>query len=405
MLSVPSDCSDARLIASVAERIEIPREAAADSFILHAPLELTARCALLSMVSPAGRCAARERIAEMVPAWEGFGQPMETVPSREFDNARDANTFLADAIAAGDLIGADAAADFLGRTTLPHELRELLAPVVLPSLAAAGHGSIFLYLLPRVLPRGGQCTKMIRPLARELARHSALQLQWVQQLPSVVRVAPGSASLSASVIESIAAAPRLGPPGSNFIFPIMYQAETTAGAADALTNVIETDLGDAARSLLRCAVWSMLHEPEDEAPYGWSHALTMTQGALGVASACADPRLAVAVAATYTFGFRAALAQRDLVAGYAPEPPGIPIGVGALDATPAVAAAAVFHANLEQRTQLVEACITRAAAHSDAHLVKYTLACLDAAAFDREQAVVYLSAMAYLNAYWHQPNR
>jgi hypothetical protein len=41
-----------------------------------------------------------------------------------------------------------------------------------------------------------------------------------------------------------------------------------------------------------------------------------------------------------------------------------------------------------------------AATHHDQHLVKYTLACLDAAAWDRTFARLYLAAAASLAGYW-----
>ena len=43
---------------------------------------------------------------------------------------------------------------------------------------------------------------------------------------------------------------------------------------------------------------------------------------------------------------------------------------------------------------------TAAALHEDAHLVKYTLACLHAAADDREFAGLYLAAAAHLVEWW-----
>jgi hypothetical protein len=43
---------------------------------------------------------------------------------------------------------------------------------------------------------------------------------------------------------------------------------------------------------------------------------------------------------------------------------------------------------------------TSAAINHDAHRVKYTLACLDAAACDPSAARLYLAAAAYLNAWW-----
>ena len=45
---------------------------------------------------------------------------------------------------------------------------------------------------------------------------------------------------------------------------------------------------------------------------------------------------------------------------------------------------------------------TNAALHHDAHLVKYTLACFDAAEADPPQRRLYLAAAASLAGYWAQ---
>jgi hypothetical protein len=118
----------------------------------------------------------------------------------------------------------------------------------------------------------------------------------------------------------------------------------------------------------------MLDEPATYAPYGWTHCLTMPQGVLGVAGACTDPVAPLAVAATFVVGFRAALAAEPLGPDIPVDPP----------------------------EESVTDMVTYAATHEDAHLVKYTLACLDAAAWDRERAGLYLSAAAKLGRYWRE---
>ena len=77
----------------------------------------------------------------------------------------------------------------------------------------------------------------------------------------------------------------LGVPGSDFIFPIMHQAEES-GLATNLLSAFETEPGDARRvacELSRIAAWSMLEEPPDHAPYGWTHCLTMPQAVMAIA--------------------------------------------------------------------------------------------------------------------------
>ena len=67
------DLSDAELIAAVASVVRTPRTDPADSFVLHAPLELAARAALLPRVAPGERSAARAQIAAVATAFEAFG--------------------------------------------------------------------------------------------------------------------------------------------------------------------------------------------------------------------------------------------------------------------------------------------------------------------------------------------
>jgi hypothetical protein len=62
--------------------------------------------------------------------------------------------------------------------------------------------------------------------------------------------------------------------------------------------------------------------------------------------------------------------------------------------------AAAWHATADDRPRLVEALATRASLHHDAHLVKYTLACLDASRADPAAGPLYVAAAAYLSAWW-----
>ena len=62
--------SDGELVALAAAHLSLPRRDRADSFVLHAPLELLARSALLPLVEPAQREVARRRIAALVTAYD-----------------------------------------------------------------------------------------------------------------------------------------------------------------------------------------------------------------------------------------------------------------------------------------------------------------------------------------------
>ncbi len=86
---------------------------------------------------------------------------------------------------------------------------------------------------------------------------------------------------------------------------------------------------------------------------------------------------------------------------WTPSDPGVDLAT-ALEREPGDAAAAVWHAPADYVGTIRTLLATRAAVHHDAHLVKYTLACLDAADWDRERARLYLSAAASLHGWWTQ---
>jgi hypothetical protein len=132
----------------------------------------------------------------------------------------------------------------------------------------------------------------------------------------------------------------------------------------------------------------------------------MPQAVLRVASCTAVPRDAIAVAATYVLGFRATLGAVRLDPSWAPAPDLVEAATSErdamLDGTPDEAAAAMWAAPFESRSQLVGRLATRAAVHPDAHLAKYVLACLDAAAVDPDAKVLYLAAAAFLAGWWRE---
>ncbi len=391
---------DQLVIARTAEVVAIPRRDPADSFVLHAPLEIVARAGLLPYVAPDARPEARRRIAEIGTRFTAFGPPTEAIAPAEFNTDTAAAAALAAAVEDSDLAAVDRAAHWLGEHAGPQRLRHLLAGTVIPSLAAAGHAPILLWLLPRIAGRGQIPGRLLRPLARELGRNPDWRLRWFDA------VEPGADTSAGAMIEALAETPLLGPGASNFIHPTMNRIDTAALAGAHLGPVCgpEREPGDLAargRAIMRVAAWSMLGEPTTHAPYGWSHALTMSQAVVGIADACPVPERALAVAATYVMGFRASLATAPLLQSYSPLRSSAPRSIAdALAAGADDAATAAWHADASDHDMLVTELATRAATHPDAHLVKYTLACFDAAAMDPEAARLYLAAAAKLVGYW-----
>ncbi|MEO7428223.1 MAG: hypothetical protein ABIY48_02465, partial [Acidimicrobiales bacterium] len=370
--------TDADLVDATAATIAEPRAQAADSFILHAPLELLSRAALLPMVEPNRREAARERLRSLADSFVAWGAAADSPPDGKssFGSEADALTTLQAAVAGGELDDADGAAAWLADRLGADELRSALADVVLPLLSAAGHGSIFLYHLPRVAPRSADAARMLRSLVRELARNPGWDLSWFRTVPvPSPRLAGSPTDLAGELAQRLVRPPSPGHPGSDFIFPMMSLNERSGLAQAALHDLVpHLPLADARRVLLRTAAQSMLQDDPTHAPYGWSHCLTMPQAALGVAASCAEPWHATAVAATYVLTFRAIQGGVALDHTWTPERPVAIDLAEVLGTDPHRAAATAFHAAPADRPAIRASLASRAAAHHDAHLVKHTLA-------------------------------
>lgn len=392
--------SDTRLVAEVGEVLAVPRTAEADSFVLHAPLELVARAALLPSVQPAHRDQARRQIAAIADDFKDFGPPVTEPASTDFASTAEAATRLVAAIDRGELDDIDAVARWLGRAATATELRALLSENVVTRLAAAAHAPIFLYQLPRIAPRGEVSGELLRGLARELGRAPDWRLRWFDSPP--ITTESDHAVTGTEVFDAIASTPlgTAGPGATPFIYPVMARVDEPGIAAEQLRAVVGgPPVPDQSRAVLRAAAWSMLLEPGDHAPYGWSHCLTLPQAVLALAPGSVDANTALAIAATYVVGFRSALARNPLRPEFAPVDPGLPLSE-ALAGAPAVAAAAAWHLPEAQFPDLIGELATRASVQRDAHLVKYTLACLDAADADRAHRRLFLTAAASLVGWW-----
>ncbi len=361
------ETSDADLVDRVATVLTRPRADAPDSFVLHAPLELLARAALLPHVSPDVRDRAREQILSIATRFEAFG-PSAELGDHLFRHWGEATEALTIALAEGDLDTAGAAGRFLGRTLDPYQLVQSLGDHLVPSLAAAAHGPIFLHHLPRAVPRSPLAGAMFGTLAREVARNPDWALRWHDS----------GLTGTGDLATSLAATPVLGPPDSTFIRPLMAQAEESGLAAKIVGGAIGpgTDPGSAATTILRTATASMLLDDPDHAPYGWSHCLTIPQGILSTLTTTQTPDVVLAVAATHVVGFRAALGSAPLDA------------LGSVDGI----------ASPDGPT--FQAAVDFAAGHQDAHLTKYLVSCMDAARSDPEGAAQHLRAAVRLADWW-----
>lgn len=364
--------SDMELVQLVASAVARPREAEATSFVLHAPLELMARSALLPFVSADQRTLARQHILNVAVEYEAADDPADLEPAARLPDGVDPALWMFDAIGAGDLEGADAGARQFANRSTAADLVSRLVDDLAARTSAAAHSPIFLYQLERLATRDEISTQLLRPLARELARQPDWRITWFDRGRSTAE------SSSLGLTEALAQTPLLGSPGSDLIHPLLQQVDTHTETVDLLRESVGRFTLAKARAVQRIAARSMLEDTSAEAPYGWTHCLTIPQAVLGLASRSHDPDRLLAIAATQVAGFRAGL------------------GTTLLDPTEL----APSPVDDETRWALAHRLATRAAATHDAHVVKYTLACFDAVANDPEMAGLYLEANQRLFDVW-----
>jgi hypothetical protein len=374
-----ADVSDANLFDLAARVVARPKRDAADSFVLHAPLELAARRMLLPLVAPRHRRAVRQRILTVAAAYERAGEPAEAPSLTTFDSFAAGRAALVEAIGVGDLEQVDATTSWIVEAATSDQIMSLAGPT-LDLLGAAGHASIAFFLTSRLADTSRSSVRLLRPTLRELAREADLRLDWIH------RSTPPTGD-EQQFANALAKTPRLGIPGSDFIYPIVHQVDRTGVAREVIESTLPSDARRAERAILRVAARSMLQDDSAFAPYGWTHCLTLPQAVLQIRGWLPDVDRAAAVAATYVVGFRAAVGRDAIDLEWSPEPTSVEL-------------LPWYHAEDEAIAPALPELIGRAAAHEDAHLAKYTYACLAAAQTDVAQRALYRAAAASLAAWW-----
>jgi hypothetical protein len=362
------DLSDAELAARTAAILAVPRaEIVGDrfSFVLHAPLELLARVALLPLVEPSRRPLARQRIALLGEQYEAAGPPLGPAAPADFASPAAAGAALGAAVDAEDLDAVDRVATWLANNAGIRALAPVLAPTFLDRLSAAGHANIYLALAARSGP-ASIGPMMVRPVARAVALGSAQRIA----LPPVTD--GGDAQALAAAVATIE---HVDPPEIPFIAPLVLRAQD-GGAFASLVDGDGRFVAPAVPpgALLRVAARTMLQGDSAHAPYGWTHCFTLAQAPLLLAGTGAAPVASASwVAAAYVAAHWSCYGKGDVDIN-----------------TPVVCPPNVTATSLA----------TAAAIAHDAHVVKFTLACLDAAAADPTQRDLYYAAAAHLHAWW-----
>jgi hypothetical protein len=353
-----------------------PRSQPADSFVLHAPLELLTRRLLLPLIRQEAKPEAEARIAEIAEQFEAFGPAFgpafNPAPVQPHDS-------LGDAIDSGDLDLVDATVREFCVTADAATFIRSTANCIVDRLGGAAHGSIYAHLLRQLEEVFMDDRLLLRGLAREIARNPEAEIKWI---------AERTATAPTNDLEQVLLnPPRVGPLESNFIIPTMKSVDTEAMAGTLLdSSTIGLSPVEAGRILLKIAAWSMLQDDPIHAPYGWSHCFTMPHATLAIADLLDDPSVGIAVAATYVLGFRATLSSKPLDPSWEP-PAGHP-------------SAHIWSASDDEYPVIVTDVLTAAAIHPDAHLAKYCLSCHQAAEADPAAGRLFMAAAASLVDWW-----
>lgn len=348
----------------------------ADSFRLHAPLELLARATLLARARPDDADPIREAIAALGDAYAASApdRPAIDIPDDLLGPTR-----LTAAVTGGLRDGEpDVAEEAMLRMCIEVDgtnLVRFLAPAVLPLAGAAAHAPIGLQLLSRI-----QDTRLKRaalvPTIRTLAGQPEQRVTMtLEELPEPEAVEDHDAT-TAAVLHSI---PDLDRPDRAFIWPQIDTAQNdpeARAAIGALARRIDADpLG-----VLAACQRTMLDETDDEVPYGWTHGLTIPYAAIEVGVATGHPDLGVLTAATAIVAFRACLGATEPQWDDLGAPP-----VGSLG---------------RWSDAEVPELVAVAGAHPDAHVAKYTLACIELSEADHPRAALHLAAAGRLLDWW-----
>lgn len=333
----------------------------------------------------------RERILETAVEYRRAGDPAPPPPSPAFDGFHRAREELRDAIDAGDLERVDAAAWWIVETATFDQIATLSGSM-LDMLGAAGHASIALFLAGQLSDTSRAALRLLRPSLGELAREADLRLRWTHDLGTGI----GDGRKFAS---ALADTPRLGIPGSDFVYPIVRQVDESGVAREVIEPTLPANAVAASTAILRVAAQSMLQDDPTFAPYGWTHCLTIPQAIIELLPWLPEKRRALATAATYVVGFRAAGARHAIDVDWVPERTSVDL-IDSLERGADVAGSAWYHASDATIASALPDLVGRAARHHDAHVVKYTYACLVAAEVDPEARALYRAAAAYLTAWW-----
>jgi len=370
------------------------------SFRLHAPLEIMARYNLLPLVSPADRDLARIQIVATASHYQAGGEAVRPPERIRMASSSDAAANLRRAVQEGDVERADALCLSLADAGGLPELLNSITDLTLRTLTGAAHTHIGLMLMTRMSSDVGPAALgLARAGVRSLAQAPGLNLKCV----TTHRTLRDPETELASILRAV---PVVSPQGPGMV--AMMQAAEQAGLPDRLlgdallSSADEARCEGALRTACRIAALSMLEDKPEPAKYYWTHCLTLPHAAWAL-TRCLPGRSFAAeaahTAAIWVMAIRASHGNGDLKP--LPELEHVEMDLTeALVHSPRAAASVAWFARPDQRPQIEQTLASEAAIRNDAHLVKYTWACLDAAVQDPTHAPLLHAAAAYLCSIW-----
>jgi hypothetical protein len=405
-----AEVSDRELFRACIPLLAEPKREAT-SFTLHAPLEVMARYRMLPLLAPADRDLARMQMLAMVARYQASGESIPPPPQTIALNADQAEAELRKAASEGDVERADAICTGLADEYGVKVLLRSIADLALETLTAATHTHIGLMHIARIWGEAGPvATQLARAGLRAMAQEPVARLKPVSK-HRVLKDPEGD-------LESILSQVPAQPPSVKGIRALLEDAEK-AGLieellGDALLSNPDPALCKAAsRAACRIAALSMLGDspefpaslatfPCQAAKFIWTHCLTMPQAAWMLTQFVPQPQFvaqATHVGAAWVIGLRYCYGNGALELQPSFESPRTEFAA-ALAESPRAAAATAWAAGPEDRPELVRIIATESAIRSDAHLVKYVRACLDAVEQSPADERLFHASAAYLCSIW-----
>jgi hypothetical protein len=326
-------------------------------------------------------------------------------------NTDEAEAELRKAASEGDVERADAICTGLADEYGVKVLLRSIADLALETLTGATHTHIGLMHIARIWSQAGPvATQLARAGLRAMAQEPVAKLKAVSKR----RVLKDPERDLESILSQVPAQ-RASVKG---IRPLLEDAEKAGLFEELLGDALLSNRDPAmckaaSRVACRIAALSMLGDspefpaslatfPSQAAKFIWTHCLTMPQAAWMLTQFVPEPEFAAQAAhvgAAWVIGLRYCYGNGALELRPNFEAPSSDLA-SALPESPRAAAATAWAADAEQRPRVVRTLATESAIRSDAHLVKYVLACLDAAEQSPADERLFHAAAAYLCSVW-----